>query len=473
MTSLDSFRCCRTLKVGTKTYAYYSLPVAEKNGLKGISRLPFSMKVLLENLLRNEDGRTVTKEDIQAVAHWLKTKASDREIAFRPARVLMQDFTGVPAVVDLAAMRDAMTMLGGDPKKINPLVPVDLVIDHSVIVNFFGNNAAFKKNVDEEYKQNQERYTFLKWAQKAFDNFRVVPPGTGICHQVNLEYLSQTVWTGKDKVKIDGKEATAEVAYPDTLVGTDSHTTMVNGLSVLGWGVGGIEAEAAMLGQPLSMLLPEVIGFKLTGKLKEGMTATDLVLTVTQMLRKRGVVGRFVEFFGPGLGNLSIADRATIGNMAPEYGATCGFFPIDDDTLDYLRDTGRPDDRVALVEAYAKAQGMFRTKTTPEPVFTDVLKLDLAAVEPSLAGPKRPQDRVALKDVKAGFADGDGRRIRQGRRDRQARAGAGPQARSRPWRRRDRGDHLLHQHLQSERDDRRGPAGAQGRREGPDRRSPG
>ena len=311
MTSLDSFKCARTLKVGSKTYAYYSLPAAEKNGLKGISRLPFSMKVLLENLLRHEDGRTVTKEDIQAVAQWLKTKTSDREIAFRPARVLMQDFTGVPAVVDLAAMRDAMKHLGGDPKKINPLVPVDLVIDHSVIINFFGNNAAFKKNVDEEYKQNQERYTFLKWAQGSFENFRVVPPGTGICHQVNLEYLSQTVWTAKGKIKIDGKEVTAEIAYPDTLVGTDSHTTMVNGLAVLGWGVGGIEAEAAMLGQPYSMLLPEVIGVKLTGKLKEGVTATDLVLTVTQMLRKRGVVGKFVEFFGPGLANLSIADRAT------------------------------------------------------------------------------------------------------------------------------------------------------------------
>jgi aconitate hydratase len=300
MTSLDSFRCCRPLKVGSRTYAYYSLPVAEKNGLKGISRLPFSMKVLLENLLRCEDGRSVTKEDIQAIAAWLKTKASEREIAFRPARVLMQDFTGVPAVVDLAAMRDAMLMLGGDAKKINPLVPVDLVIDHSVIVNFFGNNAAFKKNVDEEYKQNQERYRFLKWAQRSFENFRVVPPGTGICHQVNLEYLSQTVWTAKDKVKLDGKTVTAEVAYPDTLVGTDSHTTMVNGLAVLGWGVGGIEAEAAMLGQPLSMLLPEVIGFKLTGKLKEGVTATDLVLTVTQMLRKRGVVGPSSNSSAPG-----------------------------------------------------------------------------------------------------------------------------------------------------------------------------
>src|SRR6516165_8495440 len=323
MTSLDSFRCCRTLKVGSKTYAYYSLPVAEKNGLKGISRLPFSMKVLLENLLRNEDGRSVSKEDIQACAQWLKTKTSEREIAFRPARVLMQDFTGVPAVVDLAAMRDAMKKLGGDPKRINPLVPVDLVIDHSVIVNHAGSSAAFKKNVEEEYKQNQERYEFLKWAQRSFEDFRVVPPGTGICHQVNLEYLSQTVWSRKDKVKIDGKMVQMEVAYPDTLVGTDSHTTMVNGLSVLGWGVGGIEAEAAMLGQPYSMVLPEVIGVKLTGKLKEGVTATDLVLTVTQMLRRHGVVGKFVEFFGPGLGNLSIADRATMGNMSPEYGATC------------------------------------------------------------------------------------------------------------------------------------------------------
>ena len=404
MTSLDSFRCCKTLQVGSKTYAYFSLPIAERNGLKGISRLPFSMKVLLENLLRNEDGRTVTKDDIKAVAEWLKTKTSDREIAFRPARVLMQDFTGVPAVVDLAAMRDAMKQLGGDPKKINPQVPVDLVIDHSVAVTFFGNNAAFKKNVEEEYRQNQERYKFLKWAQRSFDNFSVVPPGTGICHQVNLEYLSRVVWNRKDKVKVDGKASTMEVAYPDTLVGTDSHTTMVNGLSVLGWGVGGIEAEAAMLGQPLSMVLPEVIGFKLAGKLKEGLTATDLVLTVTEMLRKRGVVGKFVEFFGPGLAHLTIADRATLGNMSPEYGATCGFSPIDDDTIRYMKDTGRPADLVALVAAYAKAQGMYRVKTTPDPIFTDVLKLELSSVEPSLAGPKRPQDRVALKEVKAGFA---------------------------------------------------------------------
>src|SRR5690348_2315274 len=404
MPSLDSFRCCKTLKAGSRTYAYFSLPTAERNGLKGISRLPFSMKVLLENLLRNEDGRTVTKDDIKAVAEWLKTKTSDREIAFRPARVLMQDFTGVPAVVDLAAMRDAMKHLGGDPKKINPQVPVDLVIDHSVAVTFFGNNQAFKKNVEEEYRQNQERYKFLKWAQRSFDNFSVVPPGTGICHQVNLEYLSRVVWNRKEKVKVDGKQSTMEVAYPDTLVGTDSHTTMVNGLSVLGWGVGGIEAEAAMLGQPLSMVLPEVIGFKLAGKLKEGVTATDLVLTVTEMLRKRGVVGKFVEFFGPGLASLSIADRATIGNMSPEYGATCGFFPIDDDTIKYLRDTGRPESHLKLVTAYAKAQGLYRTKNTPDPVFTDVLKLDLASVEPSIAGPKRPQDRVSLKEARTGFA---------------------------------------------------------------------
>ena len=405
MTSLDSFRCCKTLQVGSKTYAYFSLPTAERNGLKGISRLPFSMKVLLENLLRNEDGRTVTKDDIKAFAEWLKTKTSDHEFAFRPARVLMQDFTGVPAVVDLAAMRDAMKALGGDPKKINPLVPVDLVIDHSVAVTFFGNNMAFKKNVDEEYRQNQERYKFLKWAQRSFDNFNVVPPGTGICHQVNLEYLSRVVWSRKDKVKVDGKVATLDVAYPDTVVGTDSHTTMVNGLSVLGWGVGGIEAEAAMLGQPLSMVVPEVIGFKFAGKLKEGVTATDLVLTVTETLRKRGVVGKFVEFFGPGLAHLTIADRATLGNMAPEYGATCGFSPIDDDTIRYMKDTARPSETIALVQAYAKAQGMYRVKTTPDPIFTDILKLELGSVEPSLAGPKRPQDRVALKEVKAGFAN--------------------------------------------------------------------
>ncbi|MGO3929068.1 aconitate hydratase AcnA [Rhodopseudomonas pseudopalustris] len=404
MTSLDSFKCRKTLTVGGKTYVYYSLPTAEKNGLKGISRLPYSMKVLLENLLRNEDGRTVTKDDIQAVSKWMRKKKLEHEIAFRPARVLMQDFTGVPAVVDLAAMRNAMQKLGGDPQKINPLVPVDLVIDHSVIVNFFGDNKAFGKNVAEEYKQNKERYEFLKWGQKAFSNFSVVPPGTGICHQVNLEYLAQTVWTKKEKMTIGRKTGTFEVAYPDSLVGTDSHTTMVNGLAVLGWGVGGIEAEAAMLGQPLSMLLPEVVGFKLKGALKEGVTATDLVLTVTQMLRKQGVVGKFVEFYGPGLDNLSVADKATIANMAPEYGATCGFFPVDKETVDYLKTSGRKTARVDLVTKYAKAQGLYRTAASQDPVFTETLTLDLAKVEPSLAGPKRPEGRVALSAVADGFA---------------------------------------------------------------------
>jgi len=404
MTSLDSFKCRKTLKVGAKTYVYYSLPTAEKNGLKGIARLPFSMKVLLENLLRNEDGRTVKKEDIQAVAKWARKRKLEHEVAFRPARVLMQDFTGVPAVVDLAAMRNAMQALGGDAEKINPLVPVDLVIDHSVIVNFFGNNAAFGKNVAEEYKQNQERYEFLKWGQSAFSNFSVVPPGTGICHQVNLEYLAQTVWTRKEKMTVGKKTGTFEVAYPDTLVGTDSHTTMVNGLAVLGWGVGGIEAEAAMLGQPLSMLLPEVIGFKLKGALKEGVTATDLVLTVTQMLRKKGVVGKFVEFFGPGLDHLSVADKATIGNMAPEYGATCGFFPVDKETIDFLKVSGRAAPRVSLVDKYTKAQGLFRSAKTPDPVFTETLVLDLGDVVPSMAGPKRPEGRVALPAVAEGFA---------------------------------------------------------------------
>jgi len=404
MTSLDSFKCRKTLKVGAKTYVYYSLPAAEKNGLTGISKLPFSMKVLLENLLRNEDGRSVKKEDIVAFSKWLKTRKLEHEIAFRPARVLMQDFTGVPAVVDLAAMRNAMQSLGGDAEKINPLVPVDLVIDHSVIVNFFGDNAAFKKNVTEEYKQNQERYEFLKWGQNAFTNFSVVPPGTGICHQVNLEYLAQTVWTKKEKMTVGKKTGTFEIAYPDTLVGTDSHTTMVNGLAVLGWGVGGIEAEAAMLGQPQSMLLPEVIGFKLTGALNEGVTATDLVLTVTQMLRKKGVVGKFVEFFGPGLDHMSVADKATIGNMAPEYGATCGFFPVDKAAIDYLKTSGRATARVALVEKYAKAQGLFRTAKSPDPVFTETLNLDLADVVPSMAGPKRPEGRIALPSVGEGFA---------------------------------------------------------------------
>ena len=397
---LDSFKSRRTMTVAGKTYTYFSLAAAEKNGLKGVSRLPYSLKVLLENLLRHEDGKTVTAEDVKAVVGWLKTKTSDREIAFRPARVLMQDLTGVPAVVDLAAMRDAMKNLGGDPEKINPLAEVDLVIDHSVMVDNFGRKDSFKKNVAIEYQRNGERYAFLRWGQQAFANFRVVPPGTGICHQVNLEYLGQTVWTRK--IKEDKK--TVEYAFPDTLVGTDSHTTMINGLSVLGWGVGGIEAEAAMLGQPISMLIPEVIGFKITGKLREGVTATDLVLTVTEMLRKKGVVGKFVEFFGPGLDEMTLEDRATIANMAPEYGATCGFFPIDTETLRYLKETARKPARVALVEKYAKAQGLFRTKKSEDPLFTDVLSLDLSTVEPSLAGPRRPQDRVSLANAATEFA---------------------------------------------------------------------
>ncbi|MGV2979686.1 aconitate hydratase AcnA [Camelimonas sp. ID_303_24] len=396
MTSLDSFKSRQMLQVGARAYAYYSLQKAEENGLPDVSRLPFSLKVLLENLLRFEDDRSVRKDDILAIAAFVKNRGSEeREIAFRPARVLMQDFTGVPAVVDLAAMRDAMNSLGADPVKINPLVPVDLVIDHSVIVDEFGTPRAFGDNVRLEYQRNEERYKFLRWGSEAFNNFRVVPPGTGICHQVNLEYLSQTVWT-RD-------ENGVEVAYPDTLVGTDSHTTMVNGVAVLGWGVGGIEAEAAMLGQPLSMLIPEVVGFKLAGRLREGVTATDLVLTVTQMLRKRGVVGKFVEFYGPGLDAMTVEDRATISNMAPEYGATCGFFPIDQATVDWLAKTGREPERVALVAEYARAQGLFRTTDTPDPVFSDTLFLDLNDVEPSLAGPKRPQDRVLLSGAKQGF----------------------------------------------------------------------
>ena len=396
MASMDSFNCRRDLDVDGKTYTYFDLTEAEKNGLEGVSKLPYTLKVLLENLLRFEDGKSVTKADIEAIAKWTKTGKSDHEIAYRPARVLMQDFTGVPAVVDLAAMRDATKQLGGDPKSVNPLVPVDLVIDHSVMVDVFGTEQAFKKNVEREYERNGERYKFLKWGASAFDNFRVVPPGTGICHQVNLEYLAQTVWT-KDE---DGKT----YAYPDTLVGTDSHTTMVNGLAVLGWGVGGIEAEAAMLGQPVSMLIPEVIGFKITGKFPEGATATDLVLRVTQMLRKKGVVGKFVEFYGEGLDHLSLEDVATIANMAPEYGATCGFFPVDDATIDYLTATGRDASRVKLVEAYSKAQDMYRPARTTEPVYTDTLHLDLNDVVPAIAGPKRPQDRVLLTDAADAFA---------------------------------------------------------------------
>ncbi|MEO8455327.1 MAG: aconitate hydratase AcnA [Sphingomicrobium sp.] len=394
-TGQDSLHTRTSLQAGGKGYAYYSLAKAAEQ-LGDISRLPFSMKVLLENLLRFEDGKTVTRDDLQAMVDWQKERRIAREIQYRPARVLMQDFTGVPAVVDLAAMRDAMSGLGGDPQKINPLVPVHLVIDHSVMVDEFGTPKAFGKNVELEYQRNGERYAFLKWGAHAFDNFQVVPPGTGICHQVNLEYVAQCVWTGADQ--------TGEtVAYPDTLVGTDSHTTMVNGLGVLGWGVGGIEAEAAMLGQPVSMLIPEVVGFRLDGELKEGITATDLVLTVTQMLRAKGVVGRFVEFYGPGLDSMTVADRATIANMAPEYGATCGFFPIDQRTIDYLELTGRDADRIALVGAYAQAQGLWRDASAPEPVFTDTLELDMSSIEPSLAGPKRPQDRVLLSEIDDGF----------------------------------------------------------------------
>ncbi|MBT3592597.1 MAG: aconitate hydratase, partial [Hellea sp.] len=387
MTSLDSFNCEREIKVGKTVYTYYDLNEAEKNGLDGISKLPKSLKVLLENLLRHEDGSTVIKDDILAMVDWLKTRTSTHEIAYRPARVLMQDFTGVPAVVDLAAMRDAMVDLGGKANAINPLNPVHLVIDHSVMVDYYGTNTAFKKNVEREYERNGERYDFLKWGQEAFDNFAVVPPGTGICHQVNLENLAQTVWT-----KSSGGKT---YAFPDTLVGTDSHTTMINGLSVLGWGVGGIEAEAAMLGQPISMLIPEVVGFELSGKLPEGATATDLVLRVVEMLRLKGVVGKFVEFYGSGLDHLSLEDQATLANMAPEYGATCGFFPVDEDTIKYLNATGRDEKRIELVEAYAKKQGLWRDNTLP--VYTDTISLDVSSVMPAISGPKRPQDRFDLK----------------------------------------------------------------------------
>jgi aconitate hydratase len=393
-TGHDSLHTRRTLTVEGKEYDYFSLPAAT-DAIGDVSRLPVSLKVLLENVLRFEDGRAYKPADARAIAGWLASATSTAEIPFKPARILMQDFTGVPGVVDLAAMRDGITRLGGDPARVNPLVPVDLVIDHSVMVDDFGHTDSLRRNVDTEFDRNQERYTFLRWGQDAFANFRVVPPGTGICHQVNLEYLGQTIWTAD----VGGRT----IAYPDTLFGTDSHTTMVNGLGILGWGVGGIEAEAAMLGQPIAMLIPDVIGFRLTGRLPEGATATDLVLTVTQMLRKKGVVGKFVEFFGLGLDNLPLADRATIANMAPEYGATCGFFPVDRITLDYLRLSGRDERRIALVEAYCRAQGMWRDATTPDPVFTDTLELDLGTVQPSLAGPKRPQDRVLLREASSAF----------------------------------------------------------------------
>ncbi|MBK0326649.1 aconitate hydratase AcnA [Rhodobacteraceae bacterium F11138] len=394
----DTAKTRKSLSVNGKTFSYYSIPAATQAGLGEFSKLPAALKVVLENMLRFEDGKTVTVEDIKAFAEWgAKGGKNPREIAYRPARVLMQDFTGVPAVVDLAAMRDGIVALGGDAQKINPLNPVDLVIDHSVMIDEFGNPRAFQMNVDREYERNMERYTFLKWGQSAFNNFRVVPPGTGICHQVNLEYLSQTVWTDTDQ---NGDE----VAYPDTLVGTDSHTTMVNGAAVLGWGVGGIEAEAAMLGQPISMLIPEVIGFELTGQMIEGTTGTDLVLKVVEMLRAKGVVGKFVEFYGKGLDHLPLADRATIANMAPEYGATCGFFPIDDETLRYLRNTGRDEDRIALVEAYAKENGFWRGDDYA-PIYTDTLSLDMGSIVPAISGPKRPQDYVALDQSASKFMD--------------------------------------------------------------------
>ena len=394
----DTLNSKKTLEANGKTYHYFDINTVADKGWGDLSKLPFSLKVLLENLLRFEDGDSVTSADVEAVMRWLENKRSDKEINYRPARVLMQDFTGVPGVVDLAAMRDAIHKAGGDPSRINPLTPVDLVIDHSVMVDKFGNPQAFEDNVEIEYQRNRERYQFLRWGQKAFNNFRVVPPGTGICHQVNLEYLAKGVWSAEAD---DGNT----YAYPDTLVGTDSHTTMINGLGVLGWGVGGIEAEAAMLGQPIAMLIPEVIGFKISGKLREGITATDLVLTVTEMLRRRGVVGKFVEFFGDGLADLTLADRATIANMAPEYGATCGFFPIDERTTEYMELSGRDADTIALVEAYCKAQGLWRSSADPDPEFTDVLELDLGDVVPSLAGPKRPQDRVPLTAVKRTFID--------------------------------------------------------------------
>ena len=394
---VNSFGTRKVLKVGSEGYEIFGLAELEKAGFKNIARLPASLKVLLENLLRQEDNRHVNKADIEALANWEPKAKQEKEIAFMPARVLMQDLTGVPAVVDLAAMREAMKRLGGDPKKINPLAPVDLVIDHSVQVDFFGTSDAFHKNSEIEFERNVERYAFLRWGQTAFDNFRLIPPDTGICHQVNLEYLAPVVF----RAQKDG----AHFAYPDTVVGTDSHTTMINGLGVVGWGVGGIEAEAALLGQPIIMVTPEVIGFRLHGRLPEGATATDLVLTVVQMLRKKGVVEKFVEFYGPGLSSLSLADRATIGNMGPEYGATIGYFPVDDETLRYLDLTGRDPHQIQLVEAYAKEQGMFRTDQSPDPMFTDTLELDLGSVVPSLAGPRRPQDRVPLTESKKAFKE--------------------------------------------------------------------
>src|SRR6195256_2588889 len=398
MSTVNSFGARTALTVGSRTYQMFSLPALARAGFPEIARLPFSLKILLENMLRHEDGRFVKAADIEALARWDLKSGAQKEISFAPARVLLQDFTGVPCVVDLAAMREAVARLGGDPNRVNPLQPVELVIDHSVQVDYFGQANAFQLNAELEFSRNKERYAFLRWGQEAFDNFRVVPPDTGIVHQVNLEYLARVIMAADSP---DGR-----VCFPDTLVGTDSHTTMVTGRGVMGWGVGGIEAEAAMLGQPISMLIPQVLGFRLTGAMLEGATATDLVLTITEKLRKHGVVGKFVEFFGTGLEHLTIADRATLGNMCPEYGATIAIFPIDAMTLDYLRLTGREDSHIALVEAYAKAQGMFRKPGDPDPVYKETVELDLACVEPCLAGPRRPQDRVSLKQAKSGFQAG-------------------------------------------------------------------
>ena len=398
MTTANSFGARAPLKTAGGTFEIFRLDALEQRGL-AVARLPYSLRILLENLLRREDGRTVAPAEIERLARWDPKKPPEDEIAFMPARVLMQDFTGVPAVVDLAAMRDAMQQMGGDPKQVNPLLPAELVIDHSVIVDEFGTPTAFQVNADLEFQRNRERYALLRWAQRTFQGFRVVPPDTGIVHQVNLEYLARVVFTTEGP----SRQGSMPQAYPDTLVGTDSHTTMINGLGVLGWGVGGIEAEAALLGQPVSMLIPQVVGFRLTGRLSEGATATDLVLTVTEMLRKKGVVGKFVEFYGPGIATLPLADRATIGNMAPEYGATVGIFPVDQETLRYLEFTGRPKEQVQLVEAYMKEQGLFHSAGAPEPVYSDTLSLELSTVEPSLAGPRRPQDRVALRDLPRNF----------------------------------------------------------------------
>src|SRR5437870_6857886 len=405
MTTANSFGSLAQLKAGGRTFQIFRLDALERRGLP-VSRLPYSLRILLENLLRREDGQTVRVADIEQLARWDPKKTPDDEIAFMPARVLMQDFTGVPAVVDLAAMRDAMQAMGGDPKKVNPLLPAELVIDHSVIVDEFGTPGAFQVNADLEFQRNRERYALLRWAQQTFQGFRVVPPDTGIVHPVNLEYLARVVFTTEGPLQdanSPSRQGSMPQAYPDTLVGTDSHTTMINGLGVLGWGVGGIEAEAAMLGQPVSMLIPQVVGFRFTGKLSEGATATDLVLTVTEILRKTGVVGKFVEYFGPSLHTLPLADRATIANMAPEYGATCGIFPVDAETLTYLRMTGRPKEQIELVEAYCREQGLFHKENSPEAVYSEIVELDLSTVEPSIAGPKRPQDRVPLSQARQSF----------------------------------------------------------------------